>query len=152
MAIAKNPAKAEEKKVAAKPAAKSKPATTAKPAKAEPKAKKEPVAVEPTRLGRKELAAGVRERIMTAGGAISPKIAEEVVAAFEEVITKALADGNEVVLPGFGKFVTSFREARQGHNPQTGEAVEIAAKTVPAFKAGSKLKAAVNGGESEGEE
>lgn len=157
MAVSKNTAaKAEEKpkgvtKAKAAPAnavTKAVPAAKAPIAKAAAKvavAKAEAPEKEVVRLGRKELAAGIRDHIMIAGGAISPKVAEQAITALEDTITTALAAGSEVVLPGFGKFVTSFREARQGHNPQTGEAVEIAAKTVPVFKAGGKLKAAVNG-------
>lgn len=157
MGVAKNTAAAETKpKAVAKPAVKkpeaAKPAPKASAPKVEKKAEaKAPAKAEAAetkevvRLGRKEVASSVRDHIMAAGGAISPKVAEQAVTAVEDIITKALAEGSEVVLPGFGKFVTTFREAREGHNPQTGEKVAIAAKTVPAFKAGGKLKAAVNG-------
>lgn len=132
MAITKNTAKAAEKPVAAK--------STKEPvAKVEAS---EPVVI--SRAGRRELAAHIRESVAATGGAISEKMADVVVVAYEEAIASCLAAGTEVVLPGFGKFVTTFREARQGHNPQTGEAVQIAARVVPAFKAGTKLKALVN--------
>ncbi|MEG0366206.1 MAG: HU family DNA-binding protein, partial [Coprobacillus sp.] len=36
------------------------------------------------------------------------------------------------------------RDARTGRNPRTGETMEIAASKVPAFKASSTLKGAVN--------
>ena len=36
------------------------------------------------------------------------------------------------------------REARTGKNPRTGEAIQIAASKVPAFKAGKALKDVVN--------
>ena len=55
-----------------------------------------------------------------------------------------LAAGGEVALPGFGSFKVNERAARTGRNPQTGEAIEIAASKVPAFKAGKGLKEAVN--------
>lgn len=55
-----------------------------------------------------------------------------------------LASGGEVNLTGFGKFSVSERGARKGRNPQTGEAVDIAASKTPAFKAGNSLKEAVN--------
>lgn len=64
--------------------------------------------------------------------------------AFTESITEALAKGEKVSLVGFGTFATSKREAREGRNPKTGEAVTIAARTAATFKAGSKLKEAVN--------
>ena len=64
--------------------------------------------------------------------------------AFTESITEALAKGEKVSLVGFGTFATSKREAREGRNPKTGETVTIAARTAATFKAGSKLKDAVN--------
>ena len=45
---------------------------------------------------------------------------------------------------GFGTFETRERAAREGRNPQTGEAIKIAATVVPAFKAGKGLKEQVN--------
>ena len=43
-----------------------------------------------------------------------------------------------------GTFTAKKRAAREGRNPQTGETVKIAARVVPGFKAGSKLKDALN--------
>ncbi|MEI6987185.1 MAG: HU family DNA-binding protein [Rhodospirillaceae bacterium] len=60
-------------------------------------------------------------------------------------ISEALARGEEVVLTGFGSFSVTDRPARQGRNPRTGEAKEIPASKAPKFKAGKKLKDAVNG-------
>lgn len=45
-----------------------------------------------------------------------------------------------VTIPGFGTFSTAHRKARQGRNPQTGATIDIAARTVPVFKAGKGLK------------
>ena len=64
--------------------------------------------------------------------------------ATTESITEALKKGEKVALVGFGTFATSKREAREGRNPRTGETVKIAARTAVTFKAGSKLKEAVN--------
>lgn len=64
--------------------------------------------------------------------------------AVMEGITKGLKESGKVTLVGFGTFTAKQREARTGRNPQTGEAVEIAARTVPGFKAGNKLKDALN--------
>jgi DNA-binding protein HU-beta len=36
------------------------------------------------------------------------------------------------------------REARTGRNPRTGESIQIAASTVPSFKAGKAFKDALN--------
>ncbi|GEM_PF-1511694 len=61
-----------------------------------------------------------------------------------ETIGEALVSGEEVRILGFGTFGTRNRPARTGRNPGTGEQVEIAASTAPAFKAGMTLKNAVN--------
>ena len=75
---------------------------------------------------------------------ISKKDADKAVAAVFESITKALVDGEKVQLVGFGTFEVRRREAGTGKNPRTGEAIEIAASNVPAFKAGKALKESVN--------
>ena len=62
------------------------------------------------------------------------------------IIGEALADGEDVRLPGFGTFGTKSRPARTGRNPRTGETVSISASTLPTFKAGKTLKDSVNGG------
>ncbi len=64
--------------------------------------------------------------------------------AFTETVTETLKAGEKISLVGFGTFATSERAAREGRNPRTGEKVEIAARTAVSFKAGSKLKDAVN--------
>jgi DNA-binding protein HU-beta len=69
--------------------------------------------------------------------------AKAAVEATIEAITAQVAGGNEVRLTGFGKFSSVHREAREGRNPQTGESMQIAAKTVPKFSAGAEFKKAV---------
>ena len=64
--------------------------------------------------------------------------------AMVEGVTKGLKENGKVTLVGFGTFSAKKREARTGRNPQTGDAVKIAARTVPGFKAGNKLKDALN--------
>lgn len=61
-----------------------------------------------------------------------------------EGVTEGLKKSGKVTLVGFGTFSAKKREAHMGRNPQTGEAVQIAARTVPGFKAGNKLKEALN--------
>ena len=61
-----------------------------------------------------------------------------------EGVTEGLKKKKKVTLVGFGTFNAKRREARTGRNPQTGAAVKIAARVVPGFKAGSKLKDALN--------
>ena len=66
------------------------------------------------------------------------------ISSFIDIVSEALAEGDKVQLIGFGTFETRERGARNAHNPKTGGSVHIAAKTVPAFKAGKALKDAVN--------
>jgi len=54
--------------------------------------------------------------------------------SFIEAITKTLKGGGKVTLVGFGTFSVSKRAARTGRNPQTGEAIKIKAKKLPASK------------------
>ena len=50
----------------------------------------------------------------------------------------------KVALVGFGTFSAKKRAARTGINPLTKENIKIPAKVVASFKAGSKLKDALN--------
>lgn len=61
-----------------------------------------------------------------------------------EGITEGLKKDGKVALVGFGTFSAKERAAREGINPLTKEAIKIPAKTVASFKAGSKLKDAIN--------
>ena len=64
--------------------------------------------------------------------------------AFFEVLTSAVKSGDKVSWPGFGSFSTSESAARTGRNPQTGEAVDIAASTRMKFTPSSALKGELN--------
>ncbi|MCD6270611.1 HU family DNA-binding protein [bacterium] len=73
----------------------------------------------------------------------SKKAAAESLNVVLAEIEKALKQGKNVVLTGFGSFSVSKRKARSGRNPQTGKSIKIPAKKVPKFKAGKGLKDAV---------
>jgi DNA-binding protein HU-beta len=70
---------------------------------------------------------------------------DEVLSEMVKYITKTIAKGNKLTIPQLGTFSMKKRSARKGRNPQTGEAIKIAAKKVPYFSAGAVLKRAVNG-------
>ena len=70
--------------------------------------------------------------------------AARAIEAVMEGVTEGLKKSGKVTLVGFGTFSAKKRAARTGRNPQTGETVKISARVVPAFKAGSKLKDALN--------
>jgi len=58
-------------------------------------------------------------------------------------ITKALKEGDEVRLVGFGTFAVTERAASEGRNPRTGEKISIPASKLPKFKPGKGLKDAI---------
>ncbi|MGZ5180503.1 MAG: HU family DNA-binding protein [Ramlibacter sp.] len=64
--------------------------------------------------------------------------------AFVKIVSDELAKGGEIVIPGFGSFKRAERAERSGRNPQTGEALTIAASTTVRFVPGAALKGAVN--------
>jgi integration host factor subunit beta len=69
---------------------------------------------------------------------------ERIVATIFDEIIAAMAAGNRVELRGFGAFSVKQREARQGRNPRTGEAVRVEQKFVPFFKTGKLLRDRLN--------
>ena len=69
--------------------------------------------------------------------------AEKAVKGFTELVAETLKTGEKVSLVGFGTFEVRERAAKQGRNPRTGEAMEIPASKLPAFRAGQQLKDAV---------
>lgn len=89
-------------------------------------------------MNKTELVSAVAEK-----AGLSKKNADAAVNAAIDAITEALKAGDKVALVGFGTFEVRARAERMGKNPQTGEAIKIAASKVPAFKAGKALKDAL---------
>ena len=61
-----------------------------------------------------------------------------------EIVSDALENSDEITLPGIGKLKVSERPARTGRNPQTGQTLQIAAKTVVKFVPAKALSDAIN--------
>lgn len=84
---------------------------------------------------------------------MTKKDTSKVVNSTFDVITNYLAEEakkeskerQSVQIIGFGKFEVREREERKGRNPKTREEIIIPARSVPAFKAGKKLKESVEG-------
>jgi DNA-binding protein HU-beta len=74
---------------------------------------------------------------------ITKKDAENIITAFTDIVTEALANGEKVSLVGFGTFETKTRASREGINPRTKEKITIPASKTPGFKAGKVLKESV---------
>lgn len=75
---------------------------------------------------------------------LSKADAGRALASLIKTIETTLKAGDSVALVGFGTFETKARAERTGRNPQTGQAITIAAAKIPAFKAGKTFKDAVN--------
>jgi DNA-binding protein HU-beta len=86
----------------------------------------------------------LKDAVAEAAG-LSGADAERALDAVIDTITKAVAQGDKVTIVGFGTFEPRERSARTGRNPQTGAEIQIAATTVPGFKAGAAFKQAVGG-------
>jgi DNA-binding protein HU-alpha len=74
---------------------------------------------------------------------LNKKQAKAALEATLTAITDSLKAGDPVQLIGFGTFKVNQRQARTGHNPQTGQEIQIAAAKVPAFVSGKALKDAI---------
>ena len=74
---------------------------------------------------------------------LSKRDAKDLVEAFFEEIRKALENGEQIKLSGFGNFEHRDKNQRPGRNPKTGEDIPITARRVVTFKPGQKLKARV---------
>ena len=81
---------------------------------------------------------------MAAKAGLTKADAARALDAFVEGVVEGLKKEGRVSLVGFGTFTAKKREARDGINPLTKEPLHIPAKTVASFKAGSKLKDALN--------
>ncbi len=81
---------------------------------------------------------------IAAGSGLTKADSRRALDAFIEATESALKKGDRVALVGFGSFGVSKREARKGRNPQTGKEINIPAKNVVKFKAGTDLTRKVN--------
>jgi DNA-binding protein HU-beta len=73
-------------------------------------------------------------------GKITKTQAKALVDSVFAAITNAAVKGEEVSLPGFGKFKVQNKPARTGRNPSTGAAIQIAASKKLVFQPAKALK------------
>ena len=59
-------------------------------------------------------------------------------------MSDSLVSGDRIEIRGFGSFSLHHRSARKGHNPKTGEAVNVADKFIPHFKPGKDVREKVD--------
>jgi DNA-binding protein HU-beta len=88
--------------------------------------------------------AELAERIAEANG-LTKGDARKIVDGVFAAITDAAASGTEVSINGFGKFKVKDSAAREGRNPATGEAMQIAASKKLGFTPAKAVKDRLNG-------
>lgn len=88
--------------------------------------------------------ADLAETIATDQG-LTKADAKKIVDAVFVAIGDAAANGDEISLPGFGKFKVKDSPAREGRNPANGETIQIAASKKLTFAAAKAIKDKLNG-------
>ena len=76
-------------------------------------------------------------------GKMTKKQATEAIDLIFNTMADGLVAGEEISIPGFGKFSVATRKARTGLNPQTKKKIKIPAKKVPKFTGAKALKDSV---------
>jgi len=61
-----------------------------------------------------------------------------------EIMKDTLAQGEELLVSGFGKFSVRQKRERRGRNPQTKESLLLRPRKVLVFKASGVLRARIN--------
>jgi DNA-binding protein HU-beta len=75
---------------------------------------------------------------------ITKKVAGEMADTVISAIKEEILGSGGITIEGLGKFIVKEREARPGRNPQTGEALTIAARKVLSFSAFPSFKGKLN--------
>lgn len=69
----------------------------------------------------------------------------EIIESTLSIIKGALADSEDVLISGFGKFCVNQKKERRGRNPATGDDMMLAPRKVVTFKCSGKLREKLNG-------
>jgi len=93
-------------------------------------------------LTKVDITKSVRENI-----GIPKKDSVRVVESLFDIIKSEFVKGNHVNISGFGKWSVKAKKKRKGRNPQTGEALMVAARKVLTFKPSYVLRNKVNSGD-----
>ena len=62
-----------------------------------------------------------------------------------DIMKESLAQGEDLLISGFGKFSVRQKNARRGRNPQTKENLILRARRVVVFKTSGVLRNRING-------
>jgi integration host factor subunit alpha len=69
-----------------------------------------------------------------------------IVESLVETMKNTLADGEDVLITGFGKFVVIKKGERKGRNPQTGDDLMLGSRKVVRFRWSEVLREKINRG------
>ena len=72
------------------------------------------------------------------------KQSTKVIESILEIIKGSLAEGDDVLVSGFGKFCIREKRSRRGRNPATGEDLVLRERKVVTFKCSGKLREKIN--------
>jgi integration host factor subunit alpha len=75
---------------------------------------------------------------------LTKKNATDVIESLLEVIKGSLAQGEDVLVSGFGKFCVKEKLPRRGRNPATGDDLLLRERKVVTFKCSGKLRDKIN--------
>ena len=98
------------------------------------------------RLTKQDLLDAIKNQLAEKRTDLTKADVEAVSDALWETVKKELAEGNVVPIAGFGIFELKESAERTGRNPQSGEAITIAASKAVRFKLAAPFKAQLNGG------
>jgi integration host factor subunit alpha len=62
-----------------------------------------------------------------------------------EILKSTLANGEEVLISGFGNFCVKDKRERRGRNPQTGDDLMLGSRRVVTFRCSGVLREKLNG-------
>ena len=82
-------------------------------------------------------------RLQTKIGMTKPE-SRQIVERLFAIMKSSLADGEDLLISGFGTFLVRQKNARRGRNPQTKEALMLKARKVLVFKTSRVLRERMN--------
>ena len=88
--------------------------------------------------------AGIIQQITQQTG-LPKNEASDAIERLLKIMKDTLADGEDVLISGFGKFCVREKSERQGRNPATGGAMTLSARRVVTFKCSGTLRTRCHG-------
>ena len=84
-------------------------------------------------------------RLQTQIGMSKPE-SRQIVESLFEIMKETMADGEDLLISGFGTFQVRQKKERLGRNPQTKASLMLRARRVLVFKTSRVLRDKINGG------